>query len=172
MNDQIEIKIEGKKLTPEKFIEAAKSFFDLIEGVAKNVASKPVNWAVELDKGSAIIRARVQNPSNESGQAIDAICRGVRSLRSGIKTIPHGFTKEEISASRKLTAIIDGEGVKSVSIKNGSAPEDFLQTIIATADAILSGETYTAFGSIEGTLDSLSIRHGFSCSVYEPRLKR
>jgi hypothetical protein len=172
MSNQIEIKIDGKKLTPEKFLEAAKSFFDLIGGVAKNVAAKPVNWAVESDKGSTIIRTRIQNPSDESRQVIHAICRGVRSLRSGNKTIPHGFTKNEIVASRRLTAIIDGDGVKSVSIKNGSAPEDLLETIIATADSILSGETSTAFGSIEGTLDSLSMRHGFSCSVYEPRLQR
>jgi hypothetical protein len=172
MNDKIEIKIEAKKLTPEKFIEAVKAFFALIEGVANNVAQKPVNWAVEVDKGSAIVRGRVVNPSVESGQSIDAVCRGVRSLRSGIKTIPHGFTKKEVMASKNLAVLIDGNNVQSISIKNGNAPEDLPQTIIATAEAILSGENHTAFGSVEGKIDSLSDRHGFSCSVYEPFLRR
>jgi hypothetical protein len=172
MSDQIEIKIDGKKLTPEKFIEAAKSFFDLIEGVAKNVTSEPIKWGVELDKGSAIIRAVVKNPSRASSLATDVICKGVRSLRSGVRTLPPGFTKTEVVATRRLAAIIDGGDVKSVSIKNGSAPEDLPQSVIVTADAILSGEATTAFGSIEGIVDSMSVKHGFICSIQDSAYRR
>lgn len=166
MNNQIEIKIEGK-LTPERFVEAIQSFFSLVEGVAKNVASSPVNWFVEVDKGSAVVRARVANPSAESGRAVDAVCRGVRSLRSGNRTLPYGFTKREILACKSLAAL-NGDDVQSISIKNGSAPEDVPQTIVETTEAILSGEAYTAFGSIEGKIDSLSDKQTFICSITDP----
>ena len=172
MSNQIEIKIDGKKLTPDKFLEAAKSFFDLIEGVAKNVTAKPINWGVEVDKGSAVLRATVQNPSVDSTEAIAAICQGVRSLRSGVKTIPRYFTKNEVNASRRLTAIVDGTDVKSIFLKNGSDGEEMLKNIITTADAILTGEATTAFGSIEGVLDSMSLKHGFSCSIQDVSYRR
>jgi len=166
MNNQIEIKVEGK-LTPEKFIEAVRLFFSMVEGVTKNVATKPVHWVVEVEKNSTLVRGRVENPSIESRQAIDAICRGVRSLRSGNRTLPYGFTKREVLACKSLAAL-NGDGVQSISIKNGSAPEDVPQTIVETAEAILSGEAYTAFGSIEGKIDSLSDKRGFICSITDP----
>ncbi len=172
MSNQIEVKIDGKKLTPEKFIEAAKSFFDLIEGVSKNITNEPIKWGVQLDKGSAIIRAIDLNPTEASRRTTAAICKGVRSLRSGIRTIPPGFSKTEVSAARRLAAIIDGGDVKTVSIKNGGAPEDFIQSVVSTADAILSGEATTAFGSVEGIIDSMSVKHGFCCSIQDATYKR
>jgi hypothetical protein len=172
MSDHIEIKIEGPRLTPEKFIEAAKSFFALVQGVSKNVVNKPINWIAEADKGSAVLRGRAENPGPESSQAIDAICRGIRSLRSGAKAIPNGFTREEVRACQILAGLVDGRAIQSIFIQNGGAPEVISSTIVTTAEAILSGENYTAFGSIEGKIDSLSDRQGFSCSVYEPYLRR
>jgi hypothetical protein len=172
MSDQIEIKIDSKRLTPERFMEAVESFFALIQGVAKNVAQKPVHWSVEVEKGSAVVRALVDNPTPDARETINAVCLGVRSMRSGSKVIPHGFTPNEVRASRKLASLIDGKEVKSVSIKNGNMPEDLPQTIVQIADAILSGEHHIAFGSIEGKIDSLSDKTKFMCSVYEPLLRR
>jgi hypothetical protein len=166
MNDQVEITIEGK-LTPEKFIEAIRAFFDMVEGVAKNVTAKPIRWVVEVEKGSARVRGRVENPSVESGHAVDTICRGVRSLRSGARTIPYGFTKREVLACKSLAAL-NGDGIRSISIKNGSEPEDVPQTIVETAESILSGEAFTAFGSIEGKIDSISDKQNFICSITDP----
>jgi hypothetical protein len=172
MSNQIEIKIEAKKLTPEKFLEAVESFFGLIQGVAKNIAQKPVNWTVEVDKGSAVVRARVENPSVESEQSIVAVCSGMRSLRSGVKIIPHGFTQNEVRASKKLVSVIDGTDVQSVSMKNGSLSEDLPVIIIVIADAILFGQSHIAFGSIEGKIVNLSVRHAFCCTIYEPLYRR
>ncbi len=135
MSNQIEIKIDAKRLTPETFLEAVKSFFEIIEGVAKNVVGKPIQWTVNVDKGSAIVRAYVENPSPQSSQAIDFIIGGLRSLRSGAKHMPNGFTVNEIKASRKLVEIIDGKDVQSVGIRNGAAPEDLSTQIIETIDA-------------------------------------
>jgi hypothetical protein len=172
MSNQIEIKIEAKKLTPEKFLEAVEAFFALIQGVAKNTTKNPVNWTVKVDTGSEIVRAFVENPSVESTQAIDNICGGMRSLRSGIKIVPHGFTQNEVRATRKLVSIIDGADVQSVSMKNGSIAEDLPQNIISIADAILTRESHIAFGSVEGRIVNLSVRHAFCCTIYEPLYRR
>ena len=172
MSNQIEIKIEGKGLTPDKFVLAAKSFFDLIQGVSKNVGAKQVDWVVEVDKGSAILRGRVENPSPETEIAIEDISRGIRSLRSGMKAVPSGFTRDEVRACQTLASLVDGNSIKAIFIQNGGSPEELSQTIVPTAEAILTGETYTAFGSIEGKIDSLSDRQTFSCSILDPYLRR
>jgi hypothetical protein len=172
MKDKIEIKVDARKLTPEKFLAAAESFFAIVQGVAKNVVQQPIQWSVEVQEGSTVIRMRAQNPSDASEKALDAVIRGMHSLRSGNPVIPPGFTKEEIRASKYLAEVINGTDIQSISIKNGAEPEPLSPAIASVADAILSGEHHTAFGSLEGKLDSLSDRHGFSCSIYEPLLRR
>lgn len=172
MGDQIEIKIDGEKLRPEKFLEAAKSFFDLIQGVAKNVSEKAIDWTIAVDKGSAILRATVENPTPKSKEAIQVICRGIRSLRSGIRAIPNGFTRDEIRAAKNLAALVDSRDIRSIFLKDGDLPEEISPNVLEVADSILSGETHQAFGSLEGKIDSLSDKHGFSCSIYVPQLGR
>jgi hypothetical protein len=170
MSNQIEIAINAKKLTPEKFIKAAESFFGLVQGVAFNVAGEkdPVKWAVEVDKGSAILRACATNPSPKSEQTIAAVFLGLRSLQSGARGIPAWFTNEELKASKKLTELIDGDNIQSIYIKNGAAPESLSRKIADAAEAILNGESYQAFGSLEGKVDSLSDKKSLICSITDP----
>jgi hypothetical protein len=60
VNNQIEIRIEGK-VTAEKFKTAVSAFFELIENVSADVcAGRFVEWLVEVDHGSAIIRAHTE----------------------------------------------------------------------------------------------------------------
>ena len=172
MNDKIEIKIEASDLTPEAFLKAAESFLDIVQGVGKNISSSPIDWRVEVAEGSAILRVRAGNPNAESARSIEAIYRGMRSLRSGAKATPIGFSQKEVRSAKALASVIDGTRIQTISFKNGGEAEDFPRAIIAVADAILTGENYTAFGSIEGKIDSLSDKHVFTCSVFDPNLDR
>ncbi|HEV7926809.1 MAG TPA: hypothetical protein VGR14_15725 [Verrucomicrobiae bacterium] len=172
MSDQIEIRIDGKKLTPEKFLDGVKEFLALTQGVAKNVTSTPISWLVEVDKGSAIVRMRAANPSRESEKSIDAVCQGIRSLRNGSKAMPNGFTRKEVSSAKILAELVDGEEVQSISIRNGGSPEDLPKSVVQIADTILAGQSHIAFGSLEGDIVSLTARHGFCCIIYDPIQRR
>ena len=172
MSDQIEIKIEATDLTPESFLKAAESFLDLVQGVGKNVSPNPIDWRVEVAEGSAILRARIANPSAEGSQSVEAIYKGMRALRSGSKIVPFGFTQKELKNAKALVSVIDGNKVQKISFKNGGDLEDFPKTVIAVADGLLTGETHSAFGSIEGKIDSLSDKHSFTCSVFDPIFNR
>lgn len=168
MSDQIEIKIDGRKLTPEKFLSGASEFVALVQGVSKKIATSTVEWVVEVEHGSAILRMRAINPSKESAQSIDAVCRGVRALRNGARTIPYGFTRETISSAKIIASLVDGQEVQSVSIQNGGEPEPLPYTIVRVAEAILEGQPQIAFGSIEGKIVSLSAKHGYVCVIDDP----
>jgi hypothetical protein len=172
MSNQIEIKIDGRKLTPEKFLSGASEFVAMVQGVAKNIAASTIEWVVEVEHGSAILRMRANNPSQESERSIDAVCRGVRDLRNGVRTIPYGFTRETVSSAKIIAALVDGEEVQSVSIQNGGEPEPLPHTIVRVAEAILEGQPQIAFGSIEGKIVSLSAKHGYVCVIDDPLGRR
>jgi hypothetical protein len=172
MSNQIEIKFDGRRLTPDAFLTGARDFFALVEGVAKNVTGIQILWTVEVDKGSAIVRMRAQNPSADSERSLEAVCHGVRALRNRTRMIPSGFTRNEVYAARRLASLINDEGVQFISIKNGDAPEDLPKEVVVAADEILSGQSQTAFGSIEGQIVSLSARHGLICIIYDPIQRR
>jgi len=172
MSNQIEIKIDAKKLTPEKFLEAATSFFGLVQGVAKNVVTLPVHWTVEVDKGSAIVRVRAENPTSDSEQCIETVSRGICSLRTGIHIVPYGFTKDEVRAAKTLAELTDGVDIQGVFIKNGKLPECLTPDVIKSADIILKTESSIAFGSIEGKVVNISLRQAFCCTIREPLYRK
>jgi hypothetical protein len=86
----------------------------------------------------------------------------------GNRAIPACFTNEEIKAAKRLADLIDGETIQAISIKNGSEPELLSEKTSESADAILTGEIYQAFGSIEGKVDSLSDKASLICSITDP----
>jgi hypothetical protein len=173
MNDTIEIKIDGSKLTPETFILAVQQFFALIKGVANNVCgpSKQVRWTVEVEKGSNRVRGRVLNPSRESAQSIKAVCAGINSLRGGFISVPKGFTACEIRATQALADLL-GDEIDAITIQNGHNPESVTRAIVPTANTILGGEKSHAFGSLEGVINSMSDKHGFQCTIKEQNYDR
>src|SRR5437016_3187188 len=131
----IELKIEARKLTSEHFERAVSAFFDLIRSVADNMAGEgnAVRWIVEVEAGSAIVRAR---PESGASDSIDAICRGVSALAEGVTHIPPYFTNVSLRAARTIAAIqdSDGEFASFASIKNGSEPIEVTSAIIAAVD--------------------------------------
>jgi len=49
MSDSVSIRIEGPKVTPNRFVKAIDRFFSIVSGVTKNVTgeSKPDVWSVD-----------------------------------------------------------------------------------------------------------------------------
>jgi hypothetical protein len=171
MTNQIEIKIEGRKLTADKFRSAVSAFFDLLESVSKEVCAgrEKVEWLVEVDHGSAIIRARA-----DSGQKItEAVQNGLVLLQAGKREYPIFFNHDAVSAARDLgkLADADGEYISSVFVKNGSAPIEITSQTSATADDLL-GSKHEAIGSVEGKIEIISDRKGFKCSILDPLYER
>jgi len=168
MSNQIQIKIEGPKLRADKFLDGAREFLALVQGVAKNVTTEQIEWLVEVDKSSAVIRMKPTTPSHQSELCIDVVCKGMKALRAGVAALPHGFTRENAASARILAGLTDGQDIQAVSIQNGDDSESIPQSIVKVVDKILEGQRYNDFGSIEGKIISLSARHGYICVINDP----
>jgi len=176
MSDKIEIKIDGPKLTPDKFVKATDAFFSLLQGVAYNISkdSKSEDWIVEVESGSAVVRAR--SPLANKAQAIHAVTCGLMALASGVQVLPEWFTKDEVKQVRNLVSVIDDDGqfVREIIINSGGGPIALSPEILVTSDVILSGEKQIAFGSLEGIIEALHRKEGqpFTCTVNDPIHRR
>jgi hypothetical protein len=169
MNNQIQITIEGPRITPDRFLKASDAFLSLLLGVAHNIDQRAVSddWIVEVDKGSNILRAIGQVSKQD---AIIAVTCGLMSLASGVQTLPQWFTKDDVKQARALANILDEDGkfVRSMVVTSGdSSPLVLAREIVITADVILSGEKHQSFGSIEGYIETMSYREKqpLTCSV-------
>ena len=172
-DNAIELKIDARKLTDDRFEKAIGAFFDLLRSVADNVIGREraVRWIIEVEAGSAIVRARADSDAEAlpmAQRSIDLICSGVSALTRGESTTPPFFTNVSLRAARTLASVHDAEGeyVNSVTVKNGSAPIELTSQVVATVDDIL-GEKYEALGSVEGQVQMISERHGFKLAIYD-----
>jgi hypothetical protein len=172
MSDQIEIKLSGQQIPPERFLAAVKNFIEIVQGVGRNVTGKanPIQWTIESDCGSAVIRIRAKNRTKEALEATDAIRRGFQSLRTGSRVVPRGFTVTELRKTQELADLADADF--PISIKNGGDPEEISRDIWRTVDAMLRRDKYEDFGSIEGSLRSMTKGNRFECEIHDSQSGR
>jgi hypothetical protein len=172
MSNQIEINIDAPRLTPDKLQKAVDKFVTLLKGVSKNATGNYAqeDWGMEVKVGSTIF---IANPlSEKNGITTDAMARGIRSLMSGIPTIPQYFTKDEVEAAKGIAALIDDDGryVRGIFIQNGGGPIHLSSQLVKTADLILAGDTQIAFGSVEGKIEGLHRKedHPITSTLRDP----
>jgi hypothetical protein len=167
MSDQIEIKFSGQQIPPERFLAAVKSFIEIVQGVGRNITGRtnPIQWTIESDRGSAVIRIRAKNRTKEAVEATDAVRRGFQSLRTGSRVVPRGFTVTELRNTQELADLADPDF--PISIKNGGDPEQVSRDIWRTVDAMLRRDKYEDFGSIEGSLRSMTKGNRFECEIHD-----
>jgi len=161
MND-ITLKIEGPKITAEKFKKAIDAFLDIITSVGKQVAQgdDSLRWVISVESGSTLIHAHPEskagNPYFET-RASTAIVEGIRLLDSDPDEEPPNFTERAMERVKDLASVQDrrGEFVKAVTISlNGTKAH--ISTKTAAAVDHLLGIERTEVGSVTGQLRSIT----------------
>ena len=161
MND-VTLKIEGPKITAEKFRKAVDAFFDLITSVGKEIAKSDdsLRWVISVESGSAVIHARPEsktgNPFFES-RASSAIVEGIRFLEAEPDEQPSNFTDRTMEAVKDLASLRDrrGEFVSNVVVSlNGTSAQLTMRTAAAVDN--LLGVQRTELGSVTGQLRSIT----------------
>jgi hypothetical protein len=167
MSDHIEIKFTAQEITPEKFLAAVQNFVEIVQGVGRNIAgtTDPIRWAIEADRGSAIIRVRAKNRIKEAREAIEAVRCGFHSLRTGSRVTPRGFTVTELNKTQELADLVSDEF--PITVKNGDSPEEMSRDIGRTIQSMLRREKYEDFGTIEGYFRSMTKGNRFECEIHD-----
>ena len=160
--NNVTLKLDGPKITAEKFKKAVDAFLDIISSVGKQVAQEndSLRWLITVESGSAVIHAKPEskagNPYFEE-RASKAIVEGIRILETEPDQEPPNFTERAMERVKDLASVQDrkGEFVSSVTVfLNGEiAP---LSSKTAAAVDHLLGIERTEVGSVTGELRSIT----------------
>ncbi len=175
-NKSIILKIEGKRITIDKFSQSVRRFFNLIEDVATNVTgkTKAFEWLISVKPGTITLKAKPEsiNGSPELAEkTITALNNGVQEISKGIKR-PKYFSDYGLNNLFELGSIVGlgDKGIEHLKIGVGNGTDKEYNNIspqsVAYIDEILGTEN-EAYGTIEGKLLALKVKGRLNFSIWE-----
>jgi hypothetical protein len=163
---QIELHLEGPRVSIRAFLEAARSLLTVVHEVGESVvgpSAKAINWYIaELHGNSAHligkseVKGQVRIQDDDIDRILTQVEVGFDQLQS-IAAIPAHFSDVALEAAGKLGAFT-GDGVSRIEIGLGSRKLEVTQHVQANV-AEVTKEKLRSMGSIEGTIETLSV-HG------------
>jgi len=167
--ERLTLDLEGPRITADSFKKAVGAFVDLIHTVSAKLAgdSKSIRWIITVKDGSVHLSATPEalRPQVQVPQVVRAITTGLRTVERRAQR-PANFTDDALRRVYDLANVPDGHDITlakivgtqgSVSVSRNAA--DHVETILGTAVA--------DYGSIEGKLQTISVRGGFHVIVYD-----
>jgi hypothetical protein len=161
VND-VTLKLDGPKITAEKFKKAVDAFLDIISSVGKQVVREndSLSWLITVESGSAVFHAK---PESKSGnpyfeeRASKAVVEGIRILETDPDQEPPNFTDKAMERVKDLASVQDrkGEFVSSVTVFLNGETAPVSPKIAIAVDHFLGIER-TEIGSITGELRSIT----------------
>lgn len=155
------LELNGKNLTPEKFMKGVRAFFGLVSEITRELAGPKdfVNWTVQVKHGSNLVGI-VPAHSNIPMAVLDTIYarvhEGVSSLEISAEQ-PEGLPETALRHIRDLGSIAGTEDGDDTTVRIWAKKLAAPVTHKASAHvAALLAETYEDFGTIEGRVQVIS----------------
>ncbi len=172
-NNTIKFIIGGPRITAGKFTHSVKTFFDIINDVAADVAGKrkAIDWIVSVEKGSIGLCATAEPIDISTKVATDtvqAIDRGLQSISKRRGKKPPHFSDNTLKKLFTLGNIVGlGEqGIEHLRIQTNGKPYDISPSSVAYIDELLQTPT-RAYGTIDGYLLALELRGRLNFEIDE-----
>jgi hypothetical protein len=171
--DNITLDFDGVVVSPETLRQAVSGFVELLCEISSEVAGsgKTPKWNIEVDKGSAVFIARpiADNLTQRASvETIDAITSGLRMLERGPSATPPFFNDRALKAARSLGSLTEGKQKRLtyLRVRSKGKPCEITPRASVSADLLIAGQ-HTAYGHVEGKLQTLSERGQLQIVVYD-----
>ncbi len=170
--DRLTLRLEGQRITADRFLRAAESFFGLLGEVSEALTgkSKAFEWLVSVERGSIVLGARAE-PSYKTdlppAAIVEAAYSGFKKLQERKSVRPEFFNDDALQSARDLAKLVDGKAVRVLQIRrsrNSFTLKD--DKVVRNVDLILGG-TATELGTIEGKLEMISARGCLHVGVWD-----
>lgn len=160
------LEIDGKNVTPEKFMKAVRAFFGLVNEVTRELAGPKefIHWTVQVKHGSNLVGI-VPSHVNARPMVLDNIYarvhEGIESLENSAAE-PEGMPEPALRHIRDLGSIAGvGDDSDDTTIRVWAKKLPAPITHKASAHvAVLLAESYEDFGSIDGRVHVISDEGG------------
>lgn len=172
IKSDLTLEIDGKTVTPDKFVRSVRSFFAMLREVSARISGKEgaVEWRVQVHEGSNLVSA-LPSP----GQNAAVVAQITRAMSDGIGEIenkaarPRHFNEQAIKSLRELASVVGTTENDDTSIRVWVRREPIRVThkSVAHASELLSA-AHEDYGSIEGRLRAVTDKGGIHFVVKEP----
>ena len=163
---EIAIVVDGESghIEVQDFIAALENNVEILHDLDAALSMKrrgTLRWVLgALSYGSPAIVTLHAIPTSDKGdygpEVTKAYLDGLEQLREG-KTLPPSFSDDALEAVKKL-ARLSTRGIKAIQVRHGQRSVDVTERIAVNIDELI-GKSYESTGSIEGTVEMVTI-HG------------
>ena len=155
---------ESEHIEVQDFVAALESNVEILHDLDAALSMKrrgTLRWVLGAlsYESPAIVTLHAIPTSEESdygSEVAKAYLDGLEQLRGG-KTLPPSFSGDALEAVKKLARLSTG-GIKAIQVRHGQRSVDITERIAVNIDELIS-ESYESTGSIEGTVEMVTI-HG------------
>jgi len=167
------LEIDGKNVTPEKFMRGVRAFFGLINEITRDLAGPDqfVHWTVQVKDGSnlvGVVPTRFTVPDAVLANIYATVQEGIESLEDN-DTEPAGLPETALRHVRDLGNVVgvDEDDDTRVRVWTKKQPVAVTRKAVVHVAAILQ-EAYEDFGAIEGRVQVISDQGALHVYVLEP----
>lgn len=170
----VSLRLDGDEVTADAFLEAARSLLDLLSEVGRSLSKeKTISWRIsDLSTGSAAIELQPA-PTIDRDHAGDTIASTVGGLAEmeSTDTRPRHFSDRAVRSARRLGQLAGANGAHVALRASGGSVRKRVQVLSGRVETngrqMLRRPSPREYGSVEGTLEALTIHGQNAFAVYD-----
>ena len=165
MRDTLTLALNGEVPLPE-FAQAIGHLDDLVRALSNELVSDTaVEWVIDrLESGSAIATVRGYS---ETPEAVSKIVQAYETVGTHLQTnTPIPYSAKVSDSAHALTKVLNG---KITSLRFETANQDI---VISGQRQLTSKKPSYSYGTLKGTVQTLSRRRGVQFTLYDALLDR
>lgn len=170
----VSLRLEGDEVTADAFLDAARSLLDLLSEVGRSLSDeKPISWRISnLSTGSAAIELQPAsaNDRDHAGSTISSMVGGLAEMEYAA-TRPRHFSDRAVQSASILGQLAGADGARIALRASGGSVEERVQVLSGRVEAngrqVLRQPSPREYGSVEGTLEALTIHGKNAFAVYD-----
>lgn len=171
IKSDLTLEINGKNVTPDKFIRSVRSFFSIVAEVTAKIAGKrrAIQWNVAVKEGSNLVGLSPAAGFDPSvvNRIMSAVSGGIAQLEDRAAQ-PTYFTERAVKSLRDLADVVGTTEIDDTTIKVWVRKEELKLSHKSVAHvAQLLASEHEDYGSVEGRLQTVTERGGFHFVIYQ-----
>lgn len=170
----VSLRLDGDEVSADAFLEAARSLLDLLSEVGRSLSEqRAIAWRIsDLSTGSANL-ALQPTPATDrahAGRTISSTVGGLAEMDADGTRPPH-FSDKALRSATKLGRLAGRDGTHVALRAAGGPGGERLQVLSGRVEVhgrqMLRRPSPREYGSVEGTLEALTIHGQDAFSVYD-----
>lgn len=162
-DDVLRLELGGSHVRLSTLVTAAGTFANLVVEVSRSLHGEPVEWTVEVEKGSVVLPATPQVPVDVRQRLVQAVASGLASVEQRAERPPY-FTDRALVQARALANLSTTDA--PIRVKDGTQPVTLTKQLVAHVDQV-TREAQPRIGTVEGRLDFVDIHARSTFAIWE-----